>query len=610
MNLAEAVPAFRHGPGALLRHPFERLLGLDEVNAFLQELGPNSPPEEIFQRAMDILNLRYRITRGALEQIPTSGPLIVVANHPFGGADALVLSHLLMRQRPDMKMLANHVLGRLESLRPWVILVDPFASGEVSMRRNLGPLRESLAHLRAGACLGMFPAGEVSAFSPESGHVRDKIWSDHLGALVRKTGATVVPVCFEGANSLVFQTAGMVHPLLRTALLPREFMRWQGKELRLAIGRPMRASDLPVASGDHAVVAAIRQRVDLMGSECENVQHVRPAVKPPAWFKTPPKALIEKLATPVDKTALAAEIARLPASSLLASQSGLEVRIATASQIPLGLLELGRLRELTFREVGEGTGKSRDLDNFDQTYRHLFLWNPEHQEIAGAYRLGLGDDLVKRFGRGGFYTHTLFHFSPAFLRRLGPCLEMGRSFVVPAYQRKPHSLFLLWKGIGAFVARNPQYRMLFGPVSISREYSNASRSLLVEFLQRHHGAPEMGRYVRARHPFRPSARMRRIHSGIAAGLRSMEEVSTLVAAMEQDGKGVPILVRQYVKMRAVLLEFNVDRAFCDVVDGLVVVDLLRADPKMMERYMGTAGWELFCRWHAESGSSKLGFTGV
>lgn len=608
LDLADAIPLFSNGPGHLLKKPAEDLLGLTDMNRFFVHLRPEENPTTIFQRAISLLDMSYRIDHGCIEGIPAVGPVIVVANHPFGGADALVLAHLLAARRKDMKMLANHLIGRLGAVRPWLISVDPFGFGTASRRHNIAPLKQALAHLHGGGCLGVFPAGEVSAFSPQRGIVSDKPWSKHVAALVRKTGATVVPISFTGSNSLLFQAAGLMHPLLRTALLPREFLRCQGKEIELRIGKPLTAADLPMELDDQGVVDALRMRVDLLGGNSRTPCRPRGMVGwlPKSWRK--PSPVSEPLVAPVDPALMVAEILALPGDCLLAAHGDLEVCIATADAIPHTLREIGRLRELTFRGAGEGTGRACDLDDFDAHYRHLFLWNRNTREIAGAYRMGLSDELHAHCGRGGFYTHTLFRFHPAFLRRLGPCMELGRSFVIPAYQCKPHSLFLLWKGIGHFVARHPRYRTLFGPVSISSDYSMASRSLMVEFLRQHHGEPAMADLVKPRNPFRPAYRLQRQHAEIAAGLKSIEEVSALVAGMEQNGKGVPVLLRQYVNLNAVLLKFNVDPLFTDALDGLVVVDLLAADPRMMSRYMGAVGWENFCHFHNTCGQDHADIT--
>src|SRR5262249_3158314 len=147
------------------------------------------------------------------------------------------------------------------------------------------------------------------------------------------------------------------------------------------------------------------------------------------------------------------------------------------------------------------TGKPRDLDRFDQWYRHLFVWNSERNEMVGAYRIGLADSILSQRGARGLYTSTLFKFDPEFLKGLGPALELGRSFIAPAYQKEYQPLLLLWKGICHFIVRNPSYRTLFGPVSISNDYRAISRALIVEFCKAHTD-PQLGRKVHAKRPFR------------------------------------------------------------------------------------------------------------
>ncbi|MGC4086688.1 MAG: GNAT family N-acyltransferase [Polyangiaceae bacterium] len=261
------------------------------------------------------------------------------------------------------------------------------------------------------------------------------------------------------------------------------------------------------------------------------------------------------------------------------------VYIARAAQIPWTLRELGRLRELTFREAREGTGKSCDLDDFDQTYLHMFSYDQRDQQIVGAYRLGLSDQLAIP---NGLYTSTLFELSPELFRRTGPAIEMGRSFVCARYQRSASGLFLLWRGIGRFLSLHPQYRVLFGPVSISADYSPASRELMVDFVMAADRVHALNRYVRPRTPFARVGRTT-LFAGLGPGFQQLldiEEVSQMVADVEPDQKGVPVLFRQYLRLGGKLLGFNVDARFSGVLDGLVLVDLTETDPKILARYLG------------------------
>ena len=295
---------------------------------------------------------------------------------------------------------------------------------------------------------------------------------------------------------------------------------------------------------------------------------------------------LESIAAPADPVAVRREIDRLMESGPLVSQSRFDVFLAEAAEIPHVLHEIGRLREISFRAVGEGSGKALDLDRFDAFYLHLFLWDREAGAVAGAYRLGRTDELLARFGTEGLYTSTLFQLGEAFLDHLTPGLELGRSFVAPAYQKSIHPLGLLWRGIGRFVSRHPQYARLFGPVSISDDYSPLSQDLIVRFMRGSRRDALLDGCVRPLHPYLGGLL---VAEDISARLGSIDEVSAAISRLEPDGKGVPVLLRQYLKLNATLLEFNVDPDFSNVLDALVLVDLREAPDEVLVRYMGTEG---------------------
>jgi putative hemolysin len=294
---------------------------------------------------------------------------------------------------------------------------------------------------------------------------------------------------------------------------------------------------------------------------------------------------------------LQADLAGLPQDQRLIDGGDFAVYIARALQIPNLLNEIGRLREITFRDAGEGTGKAVDLDRFDDHYQHLFLWNHASDELVGAYRLGLTDIILAHCGTRGLYTNQLFRYKPALLKRLTCAIEFGRSFIRHEYQRKFNSLMLLWKGIGAFVAQNPQYNLLFGPVSISNDYHTVSRDLIVRFLQAKRFDATLSRFVAPRKPYRTGFFMRGNGRMLHAGVNDLDDISLLISEIERDGKGIPILLRQYLKLNGRLICFNIDREFSDVVDGLLMVDLRKTDPRLLKRFMGEEGVERFTAVH-------------
>ncbi|MFP6866577.1 MAG: GNAT family N-acetyltransferase [Roseibacillus sp.] len=303
-----------------------------------------------------------------------------------------------------------------------------------------------------------------------------------------------------------------------------------------------------------------------------------------------PAKTSDSIADPADREQVRKDIQRLrqDGGGALSQQGALEVFIAPADAIPGVLHDIGRLREISFREVGEGSGKGLDLDEYDQHYLHLFLWDNDAEKVAGAYRVGRTDLILAEHGPRGLYCSTLFEFEQAFLDHLTPGLELGRSFVAPDYQRSLGALLALWKGLGRFIARDPRYAKLFGPVSISQDYTSISKNLIVRYLREEKRDKSLAAFVHPTNPYREEMPLE-----ISPRLESIEQVSARVAESEPDGKGVPVLLRQYLKLNATLLEFNVDPKFANCLDALVMVDLRSAPTAMLKRYMGRAAYRSF-----------------
>jgi putative hemolysin len=560
---------------------------LDEIYFKVQGPGGVRP---FLERVLAAFRMTCRLDPADLERVPRQGPAVVVANHPFGGLEGIILGHVLLGVRPDVKIMANHLLARIPELRELFIFVDPFET-RAAIQANLKPLKEALAWVGQGGLLVIFPAGEVAHLDLRRRAVVDPEWNRAASRIVLRTKATVVPAYFGGDNGHLFQMAGFLHPRLRTALLPRALLNKTDKTVSLRLGGPLAFDGLGRVEDPAALTAYLRWRTYALARAKAEPGQASAAARP-----------AEPLISPVAQDRLAADVAALPAEATLVKSGRFRVFLAAWSQLPNLMGEIGRLREVTFRQVGEGTGKAVDLDRFDDYYLHLCLFNEAEAELVGAYRLGRADEILDQRGVEGLYTSTLFKFKPDFFRRLPAALELGRSFIRAEYQRSYSSLLLLWKGIGQFIVRHPRYRYLFGPVSVSAAYSSLSRQLLVDFVQTHH-VSDLAGLIKPRHRARLKPARRLDHRPFIQTMPDLEWLSGLIADIEGQGTGVPVLLRQYLKLSAKAVGWNRDPDFGQVLDCLMVVDLLKTDPKTMVHYLGQAEYQAFLEFHRRRASS-------
>jgi putative hemolysin len=557
----------------------DRILGLERLAERYERLPLTDTPEAFLTAALDELGVRISVAEEDLERIPRSGSVIVVANHPFGGLEGMALALLLSSVRSDVKVLANFILGEIGELGDLLILVDPFG-GRESASRSLRGLRSAHDWLRKGGLLLTFPAGEVAHLDLRQRRVTDPPWNPAITRLARRAQAAVVPIYVSGRNGVLFQLAGLLHPSVRTALLPRQLMAHEGRKIEFRIGRTCTSRQLGNSNDELEATKVLRRSTEVLAARKPPVDTDRRSPVQPRRTPASPARLI----SPIAPVLLEAEVEALSAEQLLIENGDQVVIEARADQIPQLLTEIGRLREQSFRDVGEGTGRDVDLDLFDQNYRHLFIWNRSKREVIGAYRIGFVDQLLDEHGLDGIYTSTLFRFSPKLFRALGPSLELGRSFIRTEYQKSFAGLLLLWKGIGRFVLNHPRHSTLFGPVSISSEYHSVSQQLLAAFLSQNNFVHPCSKWVKPRMPFR--ARTSVVVKHGLGGLRTLDEASRCIAEIEADGKGVPILIKQYLKLGGKLLGFNVDPAFSHVLDVLIAVDLRMTDQRVLARLMG------------------------
>jgi putative hemolysin len=544
----------------------------------LYERIDRASPERFAESSLNVLAIDSDCAAADLSRLPREGPLLIVANHPHGAADGLLLAAALVRVRSDVRLLANHLLARIPELRHSCFFVDPFDGPGAAARSRTG-LREAHLWLKRGGALVVFPAGEVARRRGSNGVPVDSEWRDTVGRLALHTGAQVVPAFVEGGNSALFYAVGRLHPALRTALLPRELLKKRGRRISLRLGEPVSARRLAGNAGDGRVVT----------------ERLRAAVERLARIETPAEG------GDVWSDALTQEVSRLPVQCCLVESGAFQVFCAESQLIPSVLQEIGRLRAVTFRAAGEGTDAELDLDDFDRRYLHLFSWDRERRQVVGAYRIGRTDQILAGHGVEGLYTRTLFRYDQRFIDRLSPALELGRSFVRAEYQRSSTALFLLWKGIGRFVTQHPEYKVLFGPVSISTRYSDSSHAMLKAFLEQNYQDHSLAGLVDAVNPFVPD---RAMNPPPRSAPQTIHAANDLVAALEADGKGMPVLLRQYLKLNARLIGFNVDPDFGDALDALMMVDLTAVDPAILGRYLGRDDAARFLARHRSAGASR------
>ena len=536
------------------------------------------------------MRVELRIDDADQARIPASGPVVVVANHPYGMLDGALLTVLLTRVRSDVKILTNFLLSDVPELQQHCIFVDPFQTDR-SVESNRRAVRQALSWLKQGGMLAIFPAGEVSHWQMPPVQIADPQWNDTAVRLIRRSGASALPVYFCGHNSVGFQLLGLVHPKLRTAFLLQEFLHQEGKTVQIRVGSEIPGDALASMRSNREAIEYLRWRTYLLARRGKRGRSPLKAVRSKLALRKR-----EPVATAESPDLLAEEIARLPEDHCLGQNGDLAVYFGTALEMPHLLREIGRVREVTFRRAGEGVGKSLDLDRFDDYYWHLLVWNKTKRELVGGYRAGATAEILAERGINGLYTNTLFRFDERIFERLGPALELGRSFVRPEYQRQYTPLFLLWRGIARLIAMRPEIAVLFGAVSVSNEYSKASREIIYRFLETRMQDEELAGLVVPRRPFRPARLWRWDYHSMCRALRDLDELAQPITDVETDGKGLPILLRQYAKVGGRMIGFNVDHKFSDTLDGLVVVDLRQTDPAVLERYMGreavTRFWQL------------------
>jgi putative hemolysin len=548
-----------------------KLTKIDQVNAMYDKLK-DLEGKAFFDGWVEYRNLKYIVFAEDLAKIPKEGPFIVVSNHPLGAIDGVLMIKIIMEIRPDFKVMGNFLLEKIVPMQPYVISVNPF-EGRKEVYRSATGMRGALEHLQNGGCLGIFPAGEVSNTNNKYGEILDKKWETTALKLIKRAKVPVVPMYFHAKNSRLFYRASKLHPNLQTLLLPAEMMNKREKPIRIRIGKAASLKVLDEYEDIEEFGQFLRKKVYRLKSYYDKRKSLPDLLKiPNLALKFPALKSANVIQNFIEETPAADLIGDVKnlkeQDKMLFSNGNYEIYFAKYEDIPFIMREIGRQRELTFRAIGEGSNLPFDLDKYDQYYHHLFLWDSAAQKLVGAYRMGLGSEIMKKYGVDGFYTSSLFEFDLELQPFFRKVIEMGRAYITTEYQQKPLPLFLLWRGIVHVCLRNPEHKFLMGGVSISDKFSEFSKSLMIEFIRSNYYNAAVAQYVHPKNEFKVQLKERDknlFFEDIASDLNKLDKI---IDDLEPEMR-LPVLIKKYIKQNAKVIAFNVDPTFNDAIDGLM-----------------------------------------
>ncbi|MBC7557383.1 MAG: lysophospholipid acyltransferase family protein [Chryseobacterium sp.] len=550
-----------------------KLTKINEVNVMYDKLK-HLEGKAFFDGWVEYRNLKYIVFTEDLAKIPKEGAFIVVSNHPLGAIDGVLMIKIITEIRPDFKIMGNFLLEKIQPMQPYVISVNPFEGRKEAYRSATG-MRGALEHLQNGGCLGIFPAGEVSNTNNEYGEILDKKWETTALKLIKRAKVPVVPMYFHAKNSRIFYRASKINANLQTLLLPAEMMNKREKPIRIRIGKAASVKILEEHDNIEEFGQFLRNKVYRLKSYYDKRKSLPDLLKiPNLALKFPILKSANVIQNIIEETPaedLIRDVKKLKEKDkMLFSNGNYEIYFAKYEDIPFIMREIGRQRELTFRAIGEGSNLPFDLDKYDQYYRHLFLWDNAEQKLVGAYRMGLGSEIMKKYGVDGFYTSSLFEFDLELQPFFRKVIEMGRAYISKEYQRKPLPLFLLWRGIVHVCLRNPEHKFLMGGVTISDKFSEFSKSLMIEFMRSHYYDAAVAQYVHPKNEFKIHLRDRDKNLFFEDMDSDLNKLDKIIDDLEPEMR-LPVLIKKYIKQNAKVIAFNVDPTFNDAIDGLMYI---------------------------------------
>ena len=566
-EVAKAINLSKYGyVGTFIGWLLMKVTRLSSINKFYDSIA-HLECEDYATAILEHFEIDYDIPPDDFKRLPKDGAFITVSNHPLGAIDGILLMKLMLPHRPDFKIMANFLLQRMVPLEPYILPVNPFEEHKEA-GSSIAGFKRALVHVREGRPLGIFPAGEVSTHKEEK-LIVDRPWEEAVLKLIRKAEVPVVPIYFHARNSKLFYRLAKWADVFRTAMIPSQVYSQRNRPMKVRIGQPISVQLQQEQESLEEFTDLLRRKTYILSNAYEKerlIDQIPTSLKIPK----PPK----KIATAMRKEVMQGEIEKLREKDCRLLQSkNYEVFLAKEKDMPFILKEIGRQREVTFRAIGEGTNKSIDLDVFDSYYYHLFLWDDEEKCIVGAYRMGMGSEIFPQHGIDGFYLQDLFRVEPELYGMMRNSIEMGRAYIIKEYQLKPMPLFLLWKGIVHTTLRHPEHKYLIGGVSISNQFSNFSKSLMIEFMKSNYWDPYVAQYIRPKKEFKVKLNDADKEFVFDETKADLNKFDRLIDEVEPGNLRLPVLIKKYIKQNAKVVAFNVDPLFNNSVDGLMYIKI-------------------------------------
>ncbi|WP_298502893.1 lysophospholipid acyltransferase family protein [uncultured Maribacter sp.] len=566
-EVAKAINLSKYGfLGTFIGWVLMKVTRISSINRFYDE-HKHLEGIAFLDAILEYYEIDFEIPEEDFRRLPKDGSYITISNHPLGGIDGVLLMKLLVSHRSDFKIIANFLLNRIAPMEPYILPVNPFENNK-DAKSSIAGFKSAMSHLRAGHPLGIFPAGEVSTYKDEK-LIVDKPWEEPALKLIRKAEVPVVPIYFHAKNSSLFYRLSKISDVFRTAKLPSEIYSQKNRPIKVRIGQPISVKTQKEQSTLEEFTELLRKKTYILSNAYEKERLIDQL---PSTLKIPKAP--KKIASAVPSEVMEGEIEKLRDKDCRLLQSkNYEVFLAQEKNMPFILKEIGRQREVTFRAIGEGTNNAIDLDVFDSYYYHLFLWDNTAKCIVGAYRMGMGSEIFPEHGIDGFYLQDLFRVEPELYGMMQNSIEMGRAYIVKEYQQKPMPLFLLWKGIVHTTLRHPEHKYLIGGVSISNQFSNFSKSLMIEFMKSNYWDPYVAQYIRPKKEFKVKLKDADKEFVFDETQADLNKFDRIIDEVEPGSLRLPVLIKKYIKQNAKVIAFNVDPLFNNSVDGLMYIKI-------------------------------------